>query len=709
LSGAAVAVRRVRRNEALRAWLAAERGRLAPWIAVLMGAGVMLYFALLREPPTWLGFAGVAVGVAACAAGWRSLEGRVLGIAVLAAAAGFLSAQAATWRVLPIEAVPRKAVVVTARVEAAEALPEGGHRVTLGGVRLAPDTAPLARSFRLRLDPDDPAQLAVGDQVRVRALLRAPMPPAYPGAWDVQRDAFFAGQGGSARALGDVVVLELAREGGIARWGQGVRERVGDRIRAALPGAVGAIAATLMTGEQAAIPAADRAAFRDSGLAHLLAVAGLHIGIVMGLAFGLVRRALALSERAALHWPCKAIAAGAALAAGGGYVLLTGAHVPTVRSFAMACLVTLGLVVGRRALSMRGLALAAAAILLAAPSALLGVSFQMSFSAVAALIAGYEAMRPWLARLRGDGWGRWLARHLAALALTSLLAGGASAAFAAYHFGHMQLYFVVANMAAVPITAALAMPAGLLALALMPFGLEWAALVPMGWGVQAILWVGRTVSAWPAATLAVPHSPGWGLAVFALGLAWLCLWRTRVRLAGVAAMLAGLLSPLAAPPPDIVVSSDARLIGVRGPETLLVQPGRGGSGFVLDAWRSYLDVGPPQPLEEGAACDADGCRVERGGVMALILRPKGYAGECAGVAVLVSPEPAHGACHGVPFVDRFSVWRDGAHAIWLRDGGVRVVSDRAWRGERPWVPGQPGSTPRASLLPMAQVEALPEE
>ncbi len=462
MSGAAIATRHAWRGARLRAWLDAEHGRLAPWIAVLMGAGVLLYFTLLQEPPPWVGFAAVGAGVAACAAGWRSLEGRVLGIAVLAAALGFLAAQAATWRALPIEALPRKAVVATARVEAAEALPEGGQRVTLGDVRVAPDAAPLARSFRLHLDPDDPAHLAAGDRVRVRVLLHAPMPPAYPGGWDVQRDAFFAGQGGSARALGDVAVLETGRDAGVARWWQGVRERVGDRIRAALPGSAGTIAATLMTGEQAAIPAADRAAFRESGLAHILAVAGLHIGIVMGLAFGLVRRVLALSERAALHWPCKAIAAGAALVVGGGYVLLTGAHVPTLRSFAMACLVTLGLVVGRRALSMRGLALAATAILLASPSTLLGVSFQMSFSAVAALIAGYEAMRPWLARLRGDGWGRWLARHLAALALTSLLAGGASAAFAAYHFGHMQLYFILANMAAVPITAALAMPAGLL-------------------------------------------------------------------------------------------------------------------------------------------------------------------------------------------------------------------------------------------------------
>ncbi|MBV9749177.1 MAG: ComEC family DNA internalization-related competence protein, partial [Acetobacteraceae bacterium] len=321
MSGAAAVAVRVRRDGRLRTWLAAEQGRLAPWIAVLMGAGVLLYFALRQEPPPWVGFAAVAAGVAACAAGWRSLEGRVLGLAVLATAAGFLAAQAATWRALPVEALPRRAVVVTAQVEAVEALPEGERRVVLGEVQVAPDAAPLARTFRLRLDPDDSAPLAVGARVRVRLLLRPPMPPAYPGAWDVQRDAFFAGQGGSARALGDVVVLDPAPARGVARWWQGVRERVGNRVRAALPGAVGAVAATLLTGEQAAIPAADRAAFRDSGLAHLLAVAGLHIGIVMGLAFGVTRRALALSERAALHWPCKALAAGAALAVGGAILL----------------------------------------------------------------------------------------------------------------------------------------------------------------------------------------------------------------------------------------------------------------------------------------------------------------------------------------------------------------------------------------------------
>lgn len=705
MSGAVtISIRRVAWRETLGAWMAAEQGRLAPWLPVLIGAGILFYFAQPSEPPSWLGLTGVALGIVACMAGWRSAGGRPGALALTAMAAGLLAAQIATWRALPVEPLPRGAGTITARVDSVEALP-AERRAVLGDIRLAPGAAPLARTFRLRLLSFDTTPLAAGDRIRVRALLHPPMPPVYPGAWDMQRDAFFAGQGGFARALGDVIVTSEAHVGGIARWWQRMRETIGARIRAALPGTVGAVSATLLTGEQAAIPEADRAAFRDSGLAHLLAVAGLHIGIVMGLVFGVTRRLLALSERAALRWPCKAIAAVAALLGGGFYTLLTGAHVPTVRSFAMACLVTLGLMAGRRAFSMRGLALAATMILLASPNTLLGVSFQMSFSAVAALIAGYEALRPWLARLQGGKHGRWLARHLAMLALTSLLAGGASAAFAAYHFGHMQLYFVVANMAAVPITAILAMPAGLVALMLMPLGLEHWALVPMGWGVEAILWIARTVSAWPAARIAVPHMPGWGLALFALGLAWLCLWRSRVRLLGAPLLAASLLTPLLAPPPDILVAPDARAIGVRQDAALLIEPGRTKPGFLTESWQAFLGAGAMIPLEDAVPCDAQACRVTRAGQVALILRPHGSAGSCAGVSVLVSPEPARGACPGIPVIDRFTVWRSGAQAVWLRQDGVRIVSDRAWRGDRPWVPPPPGR--HRPALPMAPMEKLP--
>ena len=699
-------VRLPRLRAAWHAWIEAERGRYVPWLAVSGMAGVAAYFAQRAEPPGWVGLMAALGALLACVLGWRRPVPRAVCLVALAAAAGFLSAQLQTRRALPIEAIPAKAAVLTGVVRGVDILPEG-RRVTLSGVRLTPDAAPLARTVRVRLRRGDAGELAAGDRIQLRSLLRAPAPPAYPGAWDLQRDAFFSGLGASGYALNPAVPLERAQPTGPVAVLQGLRDGIAARVMAGLPGAAGAVAGTLLTGTTASIPQADREAFRDSGLAHLLAVAGLHIGIVMGLVMGATRLLLAAIERTALHWPNKAIAGCAALAVGGCYLLLTGAHVPIMRSFAMACLVTLGIILGRRALSLRGLTLAAAAVMMIAPNEVAGVSFQMSFAAVLALISGYEALRPLLARLHGDGLRRRVLSHVVALTLTSLLAGTASAPYGAYHFGHIQLYFIVANLLAVPLTAFWVMPTGLAALTLMPFGLERLALAPMGWGIEGILWIGRTVASWPAATLAVPAMPGWGLVVFSAGLAWLGLWRSRARLAGVPVMLAGLLSPLAAPPPDVLMSSDARLIAVRDGGYWL-QSRSGASKFVRDAWRDHLASGPLQPLQEGrpTSCTATACRIKPAGL--LLLRDASRAMDCAGVRLLISAEPARGECPaGVPYLDRFSVWRDGAHAVWLAPDGPRILSDRANRGDRPWVPPPPRPRVNIPNLPMAAAEDLP--
>ena len=690
-----------------RDWIEAERGRFVPWLAVAMGAGVVAYFDQRAEPNAWFGAAAILAALLACVAAWRAPVGRALALMALAAALGFLSAQAAAWRALPIVPLPTRAVILTGLVRGVDLLPEG-RRITLADVRLEPDKPPLARLVRVRLHKADTAVMGAGDRVRIRALIRPPPSPAYPGGWDLQRDAFFAGLGGSGYALSPSEVLERAPPRGPPAMLQGVRDWIAGRAVVGLPGSAGGVAATLLTGTTTAIPQGDREAFRDSGLAHLLAVAGLHIGIVMGLIMGATRLGLAMSEHAALHWPTKAIAAAAALAAGGAYLLLTGAHLPIMRSFAMACLVTLGLVLGRRALSLRGLALAAAVLMLLAPNEVVGVSFGMSFSAVLALIAGYEALRPLLARLHGTGWNRRVASHVVALALTSLLAGTASAPFGAYHFGHFQLYFIIANVAAVPLTAFWVMPLGLVALALMPLGLEQLALVPMGWGIEGILWIGRTVSAWPAATMAVPHMPAWGLCLFSLGLAWLGLWRSRMRLAGIPVMLLGLMSPVAAPAPDILISSEARLLAVRDGHYYL-QSRSGASKFVRDAWQNHLAAGPLLAMRTGepALCGPDACRILHGSDQVLILRTNAQP-DCTGITLLVSPEPARGDCpSSVPYIDRFSVWRNGAHAIWLTDAGPRVLSDRINRGDRPWVPGLPTPSRTVPNLPMATPDDLP--
>ncbi|MBB5689558.1 competence protein ComEC [Roseomonas alkaliterrae] len=692
------------RAEAL---FARERGRLAPWLAVAMAGGILGYFMLREEPSAWAAAPGPVLALLAWrVAGRAPHAGWALGL-LAAAAIGFGAAVLHAARAPPPLAPPRTAVVLSGIVQAVELLPEG-QRVTLGHGRLALDTGPLERSIRIRLRADDPARPAPGDRLTVRALVRAPSPPFHPGGWDFQRAAFFSGQGGSGFALGPAEVSPAA---GAAPPLAGLRAAVEARVAATLPGPVGAVSAALLTGGRSAIPGADLAAMRDSGLAHLLAVSGLHIAIVMGVTFWVVRLLIACWRWLALRVDGKVAAGLAALAAGGFYMLLAGAQVPMQRAFAMAALVTLALLAGRRAVSMRSLALAAAAVMLAAPASLLGPSFQMSFAAVIALVAGWEALRAPLARLRGGGaWWRRALVFGAGLLGTSVLAALATAPVGLAHFGRLQWYGVAANAVAVPLTSLLVMPAGMLAMLLMPLGLDAPALAVMGWGVEGILAVARAVSAWPGAAQGAPPLPGWGLALYGLGLAWLCLWRCAWRWLGVPVILLALASPALDRPPDVMVSGDGRLIGLAAGGSLWIERQRGASAFVREQWQrahggAEAAILPAEGvLADGAlVCDREACRLLAQGREIVILRAGPAAPHCGRAALILSPEPVRGRCRDSAVVDRFALWRDGPHAAWIGPEGVRVVSDRDWRGSRPWVPPVP--LPRGgSDLPPAPVE-----
>ncbi|WP_376090768.1 hypothetical protein ACE7GA_20465 [Roseomonas sp. CCTCC AB2023176] len=255
---------------------------------------------------------------------------------------------------------------------------------------------------------------------------------------------------------------------------------------------------------------------------------------------------------------------------------------------------------------------------------------------------------------------------------------------------------------------------------LMPVGWDGPALAVMGWGTEAVIAVGRTVAAWPGAALTAPPIPAWGAGIFALGLCWLCLWRLRWRWLGVPVMAAALLSGLAADPPQLLVSSDARLIAVTTPAGVLVERTSGGSRWTRDSWlRAWGEEGSsPLPPEGGppeATCTREACRLQPtpDGPIALLLRPRARASRrepappiraephCGAGAILLSAEPIRGRCPGTPVVDRFSVWRDGAHAVWLGRDGVRILSDRATRGDRPWVPPVPIPRPRPGGEPAA--------
>jgi competence protein ComEC len=662
--------------------LARQYGRFSLFLPVCMGGGICFYFSLRAEPSLILAAAiTLALSVGAAMLWWQPFLRAPL-LAAAFASMGFTLATLETARAPPFSPIPRHAVQLTGRIGEILPLPRG-RRVTLTEASL--DGAPIARALRLRLRDTDTAALNPGDTITIRALLQPPPAPDLPGGSDTQREAFFTNLAAYGFAIGPARVTAHAPQAGLAA----LREKLSTRIMAIIPGAQGAIASTLLTGLGSAIPAGDRAAFDASGLSHLLAVAGLHIGIVMGLSFFTVRLGLASIEYTALHWPCREIASVSALLAGLLYLELTGAHIPILRSFAMAALATLGVLTGRRAISLRGLALAALVLMTSAPHLVMGVSFQMSFSAVLWLIAGYELARPRLATLGlGTRW-RGPALYGAGLALSSILAGTGSLPFAAYHFGRASLYYVPANMLAVPLTAFWVMPWGLMALVLLPLGLGAFALHPMAWGIEGLLAIARAVAAWPDANLPVPQPPAWCLALVAIGFAIAGLLRGPERLVGVIPILAGWIAPFLLPPPDAYIGPGARVIAVRVEGRVFADVAKSATEFERQAVLRLWGITFAPGLAKGLDCSETACRAGP------ILVATGAAPppDC-NATLIVTHTWFRGACDAI-IADRDFAEAAGATAVRLSGAGVILTSDATLRGVRPWVIGARPSLPVA--------------
>ncbi|MFO1156389.1 MAG: ComEC/Rec2 family competence protein [Rhodospirillales bacterium] len=605
--------------------LASERDRWVLWLPVLVGSGAGLYFALDREPPPWLGafvlalMGLLAMGAWRGGARWPLLP--VAALAALAVTAGFAVAQAqALLLATPMLAGPVGPVTLEGEVAAAESFPDG-QRLTLVQAGIAGGTVePMPERVRLRLRGSQPL-VRPGDQVRLRAMLMSPPPPAVPGGYDFQRQAYFDGLGAVGYSVGKAVVREPEGGGGIAGGGLGlafarVRFAVGEQVREHLRGATAAVALALLTGEQQAIPNATMQAIRDSGLAHLLSISGLHIGLVAGMVFIVVRGVLALVPALALRLPTKKLAAVVSVLAAGSYTLLADAPVPSQRSFLMVAIVLLAVLVDRQGISIRLVAFSALVILLTQPASMLGPSFQMSFAAVVALIAVYEVIeegrRPPSQPRRPL---RQMLLYVGGVVLSTLVASVATTPFAVYHFSRFQVWGIAANMLAVPVTGFWIMPWAVVAMLLMPFGWEGLGLRPMGWGVDVVIEIARQVAAWPAAVVLLPPLPTAGLVLFTFGGAWLCLWRQRWRLLGLFAIAAGAASLLPVRAPDVLVAADGRLLAVRGGGDDLAFSARNSARSTREAWlrRSALPAAgsfwPERGLAAGGRlrCDSLGC------------------------------------------------------------------------------------------------------
>lgn len=639
---------------------AAEAPRLVLFAPVLLGLGILSCLLPRAEPPVWIAPALLVGGGLVAWAGRRHWPVLVLAAALLLLGAGHGAARLRILAVAgPIPAAGARPVTVSGVVAEVEHQP-GGDRVVIRdpwiqGLRKPP------RSVRLRFSRPAPP---IGAKIRVRAVLMPPPAPALPGAHDFQRDLWFQGIGAIGFALGEATVVGAAPVDA-SLWLQKLRADLARRIGAAVPGPSGQVLVALFAGVRDGIPEEINEDLRDSGLYHMLSISGLHIAMVAGIGFALARLLLLLIQPWALTAPVKKYAAVAALLVTLAYMILVGVSAPTLRSVVMVALGMLAIVVDRSPFSLRLLAVAATLVLVMQPEALLGASFQMSFAAALALIAGFEALetRSWW-RLKPDGWLARGGRIALALAVTSLLASLATAPYAWYHFQRLQLYGIVANMIAVPLSSVWVMPLGLLGYPLLAADAEAWAYVPAGWGMDLILWLAKTVAAWPGAAITLPVLPPLGLGLMSAGLLLLCLLRTRLRLAGLVLILAGGATYPLVQTPQILADSGRRLLAVAEP---------GGhafsrtTGYQAEVWRRTLQIEKPPRLTGGGRSFGKGI------------------GPCAPGEALWRLKPFRLVLCGRGRPQIFDETRaQTLSARW--DGAAwRIATVQAERGRRPWV------------------------
>jgi competence protein ComEC len=663
-----------------RGWLM-QRGSFFPWVPVVLACGIGIYFSLRVEPPIALLWAsgGGALAFAGLALRGGDRGGPVMWICALLLAGFALAGLRAHLVAGPVLGW-RYYGPVEGRIVAIDRSASDAVRLTLDRVVLSKvDPAKVPGRVRISLHAKhEVITPRPGLRVMMTAHLLPPSGPAEPGGFDFRRHAWFQGIG--AVGYTRVPALTIAEATG---WQPMFRARMAlsAHVQARLPGEPGAFAAAIMAGDRSGMDRETLEVLRTTNLAHLLAISGLHMGLLVGFVFSALRLVFAAIPALGLRLPAKKLAAGLALVVAAGYLGLSGGNVATERAFVMAAVVLVAVMLDRRAISLRSVALAATILLVWQPEALLGPGFQMSFAATTALVAVYGFFRDAKVPLGP----RWL-RPVSAVVITSVVAGLATAPLAAAHFNLWSHYGLVANLPSVPLMGLLVMPAAVIGAVLMPLGLDAAPLWVMGRGLAAILWVAHWVAGLEGARGTVPTPQLVVLPMMALGALFVVLWQGWARLAGAIPVALSLGLWLQATRPDVLISDDGALVGVMTDTGRALNKAQGG-GFVAGIW---LENDGDAARQDHAATRWDKSPDDAIPVRALGgKRAAANLTDCApGDWVVLNTDLPEARAAGLPctVLTPSILRRTGAIALYREQDGVRVVTARDISGTRLWSP-----------------------
>ena len=667
--------------------LEAARGQLFVWVPVFIAIGIALWFALPFEPALLLYLAVAGLGICAALVPLGAL--RPLAMALACVALGFGAAGLRAHQVAAPMLDFRYYGPVQGRIVEIDRSQSDALRLTLDRVVLS-DVAPARMPLRVRVSLHDQEFSATpGQVILLTGFLSAPDGPAEPGGFDFRRMAFFRQLGAVGYSRAPVLLWSEPEDG--TQLIDRLRSFLAAKMMAAVPSEAGAFATGAMTGDRSGIGLSTVQALRDSNLAHLLAISGMNMAFLTGFVFMLLRYGVALLPALALRVNSKKLAAGVALGVAFFYLLLSGANVATERAFLMVCVMLGAILLDRRALTMRSVALSAVILLLREPEALGEPGFQLSFAATIVLIAGFAALDRAILR---EKLPRWLV-PVFTMVLTSVLAGAATAPFAAATFNRFTDYGLLANVLTAPSMSVL-MAAGAMAALLAPLGAAGLALWVMELAARWILFVAHWVAGLQGAVTPIIQPQDWVMPVIALAGIWLLVWRGIWRWLAVLPLVLAFGGWSLAARPQLLIASDGGLVGLMGGQGRALSVAKGG-GFVAQNWlQGDGDLADQQSAAARQGFDGppSARRFQIAGWRGIALRGKTAAAlmqsACAEADLVILPAaapPPAAPPQGCVLIGRKMLDATGALALTLHPDYLQITPSRF--GARIWMSPRP--------------------
>ncbi|MBD5398720.1 ComEC family competence protein [bacterium] len=466
-----------------------------------------------------------------------------------------------------------------------------------------------------------------------------------------------------------------------------MRDGINKKIQKLTSSDTSGVIMSMMTGERNSIPEKISNNYKNSGIAHLLSISGIHMTLIVGAAFFFIRLLFAFCMPVASKYNTKKIAVFFALCIAIFYLFLSGARLPTQRAFIMILFVLIAILLDRSPFSLRFLSITAIFILLISPEALINAGFQMSFLAVITLIKLYELRTYWLIPIKDKdslkGRALCIVNILWANILTAFFTGITISPIVIYNFHNFQIYSILGNFFAIPICSIIVMPSILFSFLLMPFNAEWITLKITETGVSAINFIAENIANLPYSSIDVRTMSTTALLFIVGGFLWLFLWNRRWRFFGLIPIATGLYLYIFAPLPSLLVNKYAQHFGIVSNNMIriLSYSNYPISKMQLDSWKEITGIKNTEKIKDKIFFNINGLNI------AIINKYSDYKRACEGKSKLIittfDSSKSYYKCNKLTFDKRFFYNAQGTEFFFTpRKVHYKTVS--AYLGHRPW-------------------------